>query len=226
VSVPSKPYVVRSGDYLTALAFARGTTVDDILADPNNADFKKQREHPEILLPGDIVYLPEPDRKWLPATVGSTNNFTVKVPEVDVKVTLSGPDGKALANKSVTTVPPLGTAPLTTDGSGGLTLHVPVFLDVVRITVDGGGPVFDVKVGNLDPHDEPSGLISRLRQLGHIGHESAHAQARQWLADDAEGLHQLALQRGIEAFQASKGQDVTGVADDALCKDVRDDHGS
>lgn len=222
---PSKPYVVRSSDYLTALAHQRQTTVPAILADPNNAEFKKRRPHPEILLRGDVVFLPDPAPAWFSVNVGATNTFVGKLPNVDVKLTLRQSDGTPIANKTVTTTPTLGTAPLTTDGGGAITLSVPIGLRTVQIAVDGGGPVFNVNVGNLDPHDAPSGLLSRLRQLGHVGDEGPHARARQWLSGVNADLENLSLQRGIESYQASNGHDVTGEADDTLCASVRDDHG-
>lgn len=52
-------YVVRDGDYLTALAYRFGTTVAEILALPQNDRLKKLRPNPEILAPTDVVYLPE-----------------------------------------------------------------------------------------------------------------------------------------------------------------------
>jgi LysM repeat protein len=51
------PHVVVPGDYLTAIAYAAGVTVDDIWNDPANAQLKELRSNPEMLAPGDVVYV-------------------------------------------------------------------------------------------------------------------------------------------------------------------------
>jgi hypothetical protein len=220
-----KPYVVRSGEYLTAIAHRHGTTVDAIWALPENADLKKRRPNPEILAPFDIVNLPDVKPKWHPISVGSANSFTATIPAVTVKVVLKAQDGSPLANKSVTTDPVLGKDPLTTDGNGVLTLQVPVKIRQVEALVVDSRLRFHLRVGNLDPHDTDSGLLSRLRQLGHLGDESSHAGTRSWLAPVTAEVQQHAIARGVSTFQAKNGKDVTGVPDDDVRSAVRDEHG-
>lgn len=53
-------YTVKQGDYLSAIAdqfgFADYTTIWN---DPNNADLKSQRQNPNVLYPGDQLYIPD-----------------------------------------------------------------------------------------------------------------------------------------------------------------------
>ncbi len=56
-----KPYVIRQGDYLRKLAHALGFDADGVWSHPKNADVKKQRD-PNLLHPGDILYVPNPRR--------------------------------------------------------------------------------------------------------------------------------------------------------------------
>lgn len=219
------PYVVRSGDYLSSIARNFGTTPDAIWSDPANADLKKKRRNPEILAPGDVLFLRRVKPKWLSVTVGSTNSFTGKVPTAQVQVVLRDSAGTPLANKNVTTSPKLGDDPLSTDGSGLLTLVVPLTLRTISVVVADSGPRFDIRVGGLDPHDTPSGLLSRLRQLGHVAHEDHAIGRRSWLMPHARAVGQLALARGIESFQRANDREVTGEPSADLHDAVRQAHG-
>jgi hypothetical protein len=221
----SKPYVVRGGDYLTSIAHRNGTTVDAILALSENAKLKKQRANPEILAVGDVVYIPDPKLKWLGVQVGSSNSFKGTIPKVTVSVVLKGPDGKPLAGKTVTTHPVLSENPIKTDGKGLLSVEVGVLVRTVEVEVEDSGLRFHLRVGNLDPHDEDSGALSRLRQLGYVGNEGPHVAGRPWLAAHEETANRLALARGVAAFQTKNGKEATGELDDDAASAIRDEHG-
>jgi hypothetical protein len=221
--MPSTPYVVRSGEYLTGIALSFGTTVAAILSDPANAGLRTSRPNPEILAPGDVVYIPACERKWLRVKVGATNRFACSVPKVTVQVVLLGQDRKPLANKSVTTVPP-SDVPLTTDGSGLLTCAVAVTVKVLEAAIDGTTLRFRIRVGNLDPVDTDTGLASRLRHLGHGGDEDEHIMAREWLSGSSAELRAHALTRSIASFQRANGQEADGQADDSLRSSILSAH--
>lgn len=223
-SAAPKPHVVRHGEYLTALAFRAGTTVEAILADPKNGEIKKSR-HPEILNPGDIVYLPDP-REDPPSLDAQTDNaFTADVPMVEVHVTLKGRDGKPVAGQQLASVPVVSETPLETDGSGKVTFKVPVHIKNVRLSVKKTGVQFDVRIGHLDPHGERSGLLSRLRQLGYVADENSRITGRAWLGATGSDLDARVLAQAIAAFQSAHGMEITGTMDEALCAAVRDEHG-
>ena len=70
---------VRSSDDLTAIAAQNGTTVDAILADPNNVDRKDG--HPEgSRRPGDIVFLPSVEQASFSLQPGRSTTFTSELP--------------------------------------------------------------------------------------------------------------------------------------------------
>ena len=54
-----RPYVVRQGDYLTGLADRHGFDPKQVWEDQRNAELRAERPSPEVLAPGDIVFLPE-----------------------------------------------------------------------------------------------------------------------------------------------------------------------
>jgi peptidoglycan hydrolase-like protein with peptidoglycan-binding domain len=70
-----------------------------------------------------------------------------------------------------------------------------------------------LKIGHLDPHDDPTGIQQRLRSLGYY-----------FGAVDGElgGVTAAALRR----FQTANGLEVSGEADDATVSALRDAYGS
>ena len=222
------PYVVRDGDYLTAIAYRFGTTVAKILAEPQNSKLKSSRPNPEILAPGDVLYIPKTKPTWTPATVGGTTAFKATPPTVKVTVVLNDHEGKPLANEAVVTDPVTtkkGDPPLTTDGSGALTLTVSIHVREIKVTVTSKLLTFMFRVGGLDPHTQNRGLLSRLRHLGYIGSEGPHTGARPWLTEFAVAHEALILARGISEYQRKNRKDVTGVADEDLQGAIKDEHG-
>lgn len=223
-AMPSAPYVVRSSDYLTAIAAQNGTTVDAILADPKNADLKDG--HPEILATGDIVFLPSVEQASFSLQPGSSTTFTSETPTVQVNAILLDQDGSPIAGQSVTTDPVVSETPLSTDGDGLLTFSVGIDVSTVDVSVDGTTLQFCLNVGNLDPSDTDTGLASRLRHMGHLGDEDEHVAARPWLSQFVEGLDDDALSRGVAAFQTAQGDTPTGDAsDDSVRSAIEDKHG-
>lgn len=220
-----QPYVVRAGDYLTAIAYARGLRPGDIWQDSANAGLRQLRGNPEMLAPGDVLYVPVAERKWLPLTVGSTNKFVANPPKVEVHVILNDADGKPYAGKTVHLDPQVTDGDPATTGDGLLKVLVPVTVKVLTATVADDGACFQIRVGNLDPHDVPSGTLSRLRQLGYVGDESRLlATDRPYL--DGIDANDTALSRAVASFQDENGSEVTGEIDDDLCDKIRDQHGS
>ena len=220
----SRPYIVRQGDYLTALAFRFGTTVKTILDDPKNKDLKERR-HPEILNPLDIVYLPEPTESPLSITAQTENLFQADVPTVLVKVRLANADETPVASQVVETFPLLTEEVLKTDGDGNLALEVPVTVKTVRLEIPEVNLCFALHIGHLDPHDESAGARARLRQLGYLGQEEEHFTMRPWLDIDATEVAERALQNGIAAFLRARGEQPRDDLSPEVCQAIKDEYG-
>jgi hypothetical protein len=218
-----KVHVVQPGDYLTAIAYRYGTDVSTVLGDASNANLKEQRPNPEILAPLDVVSVPDDPPTYTSLKTGATNDFTSNPPKVKVNVVLQDADGTPLAGKAVTTEPSLGDAPLSTDGSGLLTLEVDVLARTIAVTVTETGARYELRVGNLDPHSTDTGIASRLRHMGYLGYDDAFLEDDPALA----GIDVATVDFGpaVRAFQAANGQDDDGVLDDDLRAKIRDAHG-
>jgi type VI secretion system secreted protein VgrG len=214
-----KPLVIAQGDYMTKLAFRYGFDPDAVWNDPKNADLKKKRTDPNMLAPGDVLMVPENKPNWVSASIGSSNGFVATVPRVPVSVKFVQ-DGKPLANEPYhlqgLKPKPGDPDPATTDGDGCIHLEVPVTVTSFGVYLDSLSEVHRVRVGHLDPPDEPTGARMRLGLLGVLGRPGGREQVE---GPDAE------LLAALKVFQRTNGLTVTGKLDAATTAKLTESFG-
>ena len=198
-----QPFVVKQGDHLDKLAFVHGFDADAVWNDGKNAELKAKRKKPSVLLAGDVLHFPRARKTGKPLSKGTTNSYTVDVPKKKVSLTLKDPRVQSAAY----TVRGLG-APVTGSTSGGaFSVDVPVYVREIVVSFDDIPLLYDVRIGDLDPITEPSGVRQRLEHLGFRPPTGGAAGTAEETADaDSEA---------IAAFQTSQGLDATGAIDDA-----------
>jgi hypothetical protein len=167
-----QPYVVKDGDYLLSLAHQFGFDADTVWNDPKNADLQKLRPDPNILLPGDILYIPDQDPPAAaPAqslTPGATNSFVSSAPTVTLTHKFVGASDSDYANQAYTVTELDQLTGLTTDGSGVATFQAPVTLTTATVVFTGTGESWALGIGKMDPIDTLIGVFKRLQNLGYI----------------------------------------------------------
>jgi Putative peptidoglycan binding domain len=215
-----KPYIVRQGDYLARLAFVKGFDADEVWNDPKNQDLKTLRGDPNILAPGDILYLPEGKKDDLPVQQGTDNDYSAKVPRVKLKLSFKDDQGPFAGEDYE--IQDLGD-PIkgTTDGGGGLVVDVPVTAHEFHVFFSARNMIYPVLVGDMDPAHEPSGVRKRLRHLGYYC-DPSRAEAPDSPEEALVALDRLAIQ----AFQKDHQISPTGEIDDATRAALVDAHGS
>jgi hypothetical protein len=207
----SEPYVIRQGDFLSKLAQRRGFEADAVWNDPQNADLKQSRSSYDVLSAGDLIYLPAQKPTTFSLSVGSENNFTVDVPLIDISITLTN-DGEPVKSATCHVLLDGSDAPVdtTTDGDGLLKLKVPMDCDTLTLTLDEPPASYTVRIGHMDPENEPSGVVLRLTNLGYIDDPYPSDES---LAD------------AVRAFQTDAKLEPTGVVDDATRSALVKAHG-
>jgi hypothetical protein len=211
---PWVPYVVRPGEHLHGLAFRFGSDVDTIWKDPKNADLASKRKNRDMLSAGDILFVPPEPPPPLPLTAGTTNAYSANVPKTHVSLHLDARPTDRIANKAYEVHGTGGKQPIegTVSSDGKIEFDVPVNVRSVEILVPEAGMRAVVLVGELDPIDEPGGVIQRLRNLGFL-HGSGE------VPDDV-------LRHALGAFQQNQGLVPDGELTPATLDALRDAHKS
>src|SRR5262249_3005243 len=111
-------------------------------------------------------------------------------------------------------------APLqgTTDGSGVLTAEIPVHAREVNVIFEATHVQYEVRIGDLDPIDETTGVRKRLEHL--VYRKPTRG------ASESDSEAEEADRDAITAFQEAKGLEATGEMDDATRAALVDAHGS
>jgi hypothetical protein len=207
-------FLVSEGDCIESISLRAGLLWTTIWNHPQNAALRKARVSPNVLLPGDRLYIPEKVQKtvdrptekrhfFIKKGVLSKLRICVKVvdePRRDTPYTLVI-DGKSQSG--------------TTDHDGWIEVVIPPNAQSGELTV-GVDPlhqqIFTLELGAMDPVTEILGIQKRLRNLGF----------------DCEPTGQLdgPTSTAIAQFQKSDGLPPTGELDRLTIERLKGRYGS
>lgn len=209
---------VKQGECMDSIAATYGFSSGRALLDhPQNAELKKMRPDPGMLLPGDEVVIPDRKAKATQVKAGAAHSVQVKTPRRLLRLTLLDGTDQAFANQVWAVMDSAGEvlAAGETDADGKLEAELAG--SAQELTVHCRGVEFQVHLGALDPlrdGEAPclSGVRARLRNLGYDS------------GPDVEG-GSTQLQAVIGAFQRQCGLEPTGELDGATLDKLREVHG-
>lgn len=210
------PYVVKQGDYLARIAFLRGFDADEVWGDARNDELRALRPDPDLLAPGDILFVPgrDDDAEGLDVQGGGSNDYQAKVPEIAVNLVLRGDDQSLLVGEPYLVEGLAAPIEDKTGDDGCVSFKAPVLLREVTLTLPERNLQFPVRIGDLDPIEERSGARMRLFHLGHLGPEPDGD-------GDAPVPHEA-----IASFQEAAGLTPHGDLDDETRKTLHKTHKS
>jgi len=203
-------YTVRQGDSIASIAEQNGFLWETIWNHGNNAGLKAKRSDPNVLLPGDEVFIPEKGQKQVDKPVDARHRFTRKGVPHKLKVKLTTAD-EARAGEAYTLV--VGDQVLhgTLDGDGAFEHDVPGDAKTAQLILSGGDEIVNLRVGGLDPVSETSGAQQRLKNLGYdVGGE--------------QGTIGDKTRAALRAFQDRNKLPVTGELDGATKAKLQEVH--
>jgi len=212
-------YTVQQGDHLSKIAKDNGFTDYTVIWDhPNNSDLKKLRQNPNILLPGDEVFIPDMEQKQESGTTDKKHTFTVDKKTLKLRLTLQDMYEKPVAGAQCALLIDGQVFQLTTDSNGKLEQEIPLDAKEGTLTIRGdqtpfANDVIPIKIGHLDPIDETSGQVARLNNLGYS-------------AGKLDGSDEDAFQSAVEEFQCDNGLTVDGICGSHTQSKLRQVHGS
>lgn len=203
-------YVVKVGDCMASIAVETGHFWESLWDFPANKELKDVRKDPYVLLPGDLVTIPELRPKTEPGATEERHRFVRNgCPEkLIVKFTI-GDEPRANQDYilKIDGVEQEGT----TDAEGKIDVFIPPDARKAAIRFTESGDTYKMDLGRLDPITEITGVQKRLTNLG-------------FFKGRPDGKMSPELQKAIAKFQKEHEMEVTGELDEATREKIREVH--
>jgi N-acetylmuramoyl-L-alanine amidase len=206
-------HTVEQGDCLESIAVRYGHFWETLWNHPQNADLKKKRKNPNVLLPGDVVFVPEKQPKEESCATDKTHLFRRKGVPSKLRIRLLD-DDKPRARQQYRLIIGEQTFTGATDGDGWLEHPIPPEATACRLIVVNNEEEeeYPLELGHLDPIEEVSGVQARLNNLG-------------FDCGPADGILGERTGAAIRAFQRAHGLKLTGKLDEATREKLKAEHG-
>ena len=199
-------FIVNDGDHLSKIAkkfgFRSFRTVWD---DPANAGLQQLRPNPNVLLPGDVVVIPDKVARDEPADTGKRHTFVTLAASLKLRIVVKDHFNLPQAGEPGLLDIDGDERPVTTAGDGLVERAIPADAEGGQINILGGAVT--VQIGRLHPVDHPSGWFARLNNLGYYAGDVGNPDANE-------------VRSAIEEFQCDFGLSVVGLRRDGTPDDA------
>ena len=208
-------HTVQQGEHITRIAGKYGFRDYHTVWDhPQNADLKKKRASPNVLFPGDSIFIPDKEQKTIDKPTGAMHPFEVNTRKLKLRIVLQDYDNLPLKNQACILEVEGKQQKLQSDGNGLIETEVAADAEEGKLTVPQLDLEYPIRIGHLDPVHEASGWLGRLTNLGYFAPQG-----------DAQ-VDDLRQHYAIEMFQRDHKLKVSGNLDDATRAKLKDVHGS
>jgi hypothetical protein len=209
-------YTVRQGDTISKIAAAfRLAGWQSIYNHASNADFKKQRPNPNLIFPGDIVFVPEQQDRTESAATDQRHKYVYPRPSQFLRIAAEDMEGKRMAGQPYEITIDGDLRRGTTDGNGMLTEKVAV--DAEETTLRIGDYKWQLQIGALNPLPDTvdNGVSGAQGRLANLGYPTG----------PIDGIAGPKTSEALRYFQADERLPVTGELDDATREKLQSVHG-
>jgi Putative peptidoglycan binding domain len=158
-------YQVKQGDCISSIAFENGFFPDTIWNHPGNAELKKKREDPNVLMPGDLVFVPDKRPKEVSEPTNQVHKFKCKNTPEKFKLQLMIGGEPRVGEEYELEIGDLKFSGKT-DSQGRIEQSIPPNAKKGKLLLAKGEEVYQLQLGNLNPSDEITGAQGRLWNLG------------------------------------------------------------
>jgi N-acetylmuramoyl-L-alanine amidase len=192
---------VGEGESTSSIAKQTGHFWKKLWDHPENAGLKQLRKDPNVLFADDLIHVPPIEIKEVPKPTEQRHKFKRKGEPCRLKLQLLKL-GKPRANEEYVLEIEGKLIKGKTDAEGKLEHQIPGDAKSGRLTLRGGKESFPVRIGQLDPVDQTTGVQQRLNNLAYdCGAEDGEIGER--------------TVEALKKFQAEHKLQVTGEADAA-----------
>jgi hypothetical protein len=208
-------YVIEPGDCIESIAYEHGLFWETLWNHPDNQPVKRERQKPNVLLPGDRLVVPPIRIKQQPCATEKLHCFRRKGIPSQVRVVLRDSKGQPRANLDYNLSIDGMLFSGKTDGQGMLRHAISPGARKGKIVIVGGmdPEEYELGLGQLDPITEVTGLQSRLRNLGYE-------------CIDPDGVIGPSTEAALQAFQTKFGLTPTGKPNDPTRNKLIQEHGA
>ena len=205
-------YEVEEGDGIEKIAYENGLAWETVWHHPENTQLRDLRKRPNILMPGDIVYVPDRERGQVSRPTDQTHKFVRKGVPASMNLRLMR-NGKPRRNLPYVLNVDGQSIPGKTDADGWIRVTLPPNAEQATLLLNGGQEQRTVRIGAVDPIDTIQGAQRRLLNLG--------------LYDGAvDGVLEGKTVAALRTFQRSRSLAVTGKLDPATQAALQRAHAS
>lgn len=162
-----------TGDCFASIAQRFGFADYHVLYDhAQNAQIKRRRPNPNMLVPGDMVVIPDRTEREESRSTGNVHAFRAASLQVKLRIVIRDMADQPLASRPYTLSFNEETRTGTLDGTGLLDVTVPAQITTATLAVqptDDSGDVrfqWTLDIGSLQPPDTVSGQQARLNNMG------------------------------------------------------------
>lgn len=231
-------HTVEQGQHLALIARAHGFTNWDTIWDaPENKELRDERKNPDVLYPGDELFIPDKEAHHESCATERRHKFVARVRPLNLRIVLSDQANRPLADHDCTLLVENDSKQIPTPTSGLLERQIPInaasgmLVDRGPTTSSSAGSpsgsssgteqprterIVRFRIGHLDPATELSGQIARLNNLGY---NAGEIPDRPFTVEEAKAIRQsVQFRSAVEEFQC----DALGNNDAAHIKQVVD----
>jgi hypothetical protein len=206
-------HTVRQGDCIASIAGEYGFFPDTIWNHSDNASLKAQRQDGYMLVPGDVVIIPDLRPGQESGATAKKHRFRRKgVPEM-LRLVIRDEEDQPRANLPYLLTIDGEHREGSTDADGRIQEPIPprAKLAKLRVGPEEEGLEYELQLGGMDPISETTGVQARLHNLGYdVG--------------PADGELGERGQKALEEFQYEHALEPTGRLDDATRHKLEEIH--
>lgn len=187
---------VRQGQCLSSIANAYGfSNWKKIYYHAENTNFRIKRPNPNVIYPGDSLFVPNKETKQEPGSTETRHRFRVAGTKIFLRIVVLNELDEPFANCGFQLELENEAIDGFLDEEGLLDVKIPAQATKGKLTVeiaDGEPPptvTWSLQIGRLDPVEEVSGVQARLNNLG-------------FDCGDVDGIVGPLTRESIELFQA------------------------